>query len=88
MDSGMEPTASGTATPLSPALIGSRVVVRYRLVDAPWRTDVLGILSDIEADGTLVVTADRDGRVRRVPAGRVVAAKPVPPRAVRAARSR
>lgn len=68
--------------------VGRRVVVRYRLGDGPQRTDVLGTLRSIEPDGTLVVVADRDGTIRRLPPGSVVAGKPVPPRAVRGGPSR
>ncbi|GEM_PF-5646691 len=79
-------TGSGPAA-LPPGLrgaIGHRVVVRYRLGEGPLMSDVLGVLSGIEADGTVVVIADRDDAEHRLPPGSVVAGKPVPPRAVRA----
>ncbi len=69
--------------PLGPRHVGQRVVVRYRLPDpapdGPSMTDVLGELEAYDADGLVVVT--EAGEAVRVPAGAVVAAKPVPPRA-------
>jgi hypothetical protein len=66
-------------------------VVRYR--PDPRRRDMVDVLGVLEhlpegPDGTVAVRADRDGRVVEVPAGSVVAGKPVPPRVSRPARPR
>ncbi|HLK95537.1 MAG TPA: GNAT family N-acetyltransferase [Nocardioidaceae bacterium] len=66
---------------LGPRDVGRRVVVRY-LLEAPQpgasATDVVGLLVAYHADGLEIET--RTGDRVRIPALRVVAAKPVPPR--------
>ena len=67
--------------PLGPRDVGHRVVVRYLLaVPEPGAsaTDVLGLLRTYD-DEALEVETEAGERVR-VPLGRVVAGKPVPPR--------
>jgi hypothetical protein len=68
---------------------GHRVVIRYR-PEASRRemVDVLGVLEHLPdgPGGTVRVRADRDGRLVEVPAGSVVAGKPVPPRVSRPTR--
>lgn len=70
--------------PLGPRHVGQRVVVRYLLAEpepGASATDVLGVLVACHSDGLEVET--ESGERVRVPAGRVVAARPVPPRATR-----
>jgi N-acetylglutamate synthase len=63
---------------ITPSDLGHRVVVRYRLPAEGRATDVLGRL-DAWDDGTLSVRRADGSRVE-VPAGDVIAAKPVPTR--------
>lgn len=56
--------------------VGTRVVVRYLIEDGERATDALGELVSREEDWLTVRTRSGD---RRIAAGDVVAAKPVPP---------
>ena len=77
-----ETGAHGQPDPSARLTVGTRVVVRQRLVDSPdaGATDVIGRLA-VRTDDVLVIDTKR-GRVA-VPRRDVVAAKPVPPRATR-----
>jgi GNAT superfamily N-acetyltransferase len=83
---GNHPTPeTGTEGPPDPSArltVGTRVVVRQRLVDSPeaGATDVIGRLA-VRTDDALLIDTKR-GRVA-VPRRDVVAAKPVPPAATR-----
>ncbi len=79
--------------PLDASWVGHRVVVRYRLAvpaDAapgtPRATDVLGTLVAFDADGLAVLSDGARADLVRVPHGRVVTGKPVPPRSSTLAR--
>ena len=77
-----ETGADGQPDPSARLTVGTRVVVRQRLVDTPeaGATDVIGRLA-VRTDDVLVIDTRR-GRVA-VPRRDVVAAKPVPPPATR-----
>ena len=65
---------------ISPADVGSRVVIRWRRPGADGRdevTDVLGILE--AADAGSFTVRKKSGEVVTVPADRALAGKPVPP---------
>ena len=61
---------------LSPADVGSRVVIRWRRPDGAI-ADVLGVLESAPPDAFVVAKAS--GEVITVPRDRALAAKPIPP---------
>jgi N-acetylglutamate synthase len=72
---------SGRVDRITPADIGRRVVVRYRLPNSDLATDVLGRLEEWDDDGVLSVRRS-DGVMVPVPMADVVVAKVVPARPV------
>lgn len=66
---------------LTPADIGKRVVIRWRLPgpeDSTQMTDVLGILEQAD-DQSFMVRRTRDGQLVVIPRARALAGKVVPP---------